>query len=56
VKHVQTDNTYKAVLKKSFAEIGADPKACEECRKCIEECPYDLLVPERLKEAFEVFA
>jgi len=56
MKHVQTDNTFKKQLKERFRALRADPEACEECRKCVEECPYDLPVPERIKEAFEVFA
>jgi len=55
-KHVRTDGTFRQGLRRNFEKIGAAPNACEACRKCIEECPYDLPIPERLKEAFEVFA
>ena len=53
---VFTDGTYRGVLARRFAEIGLDPEACRDCRQCVEECPYDLPVPERLREAFQLFA
>ena len=55
-EHVRADGTYQPQLRKAFAAIGADPDACQECRECVEECPYDLPVPERLKEAFQALA
>jgi predicted aldo/keto reductase-like oxidoreductase len=54
--HVRTDETYKQVLRRSFESLGFDPSSCEECRRCIEECPYNLQVPEKIREAFSVFA
>lgn len=54
--HVRTDNTYQQVLKKRFQAMGLQPDLCRECRKCVEECPFDLPVPERLKKAFEIFS
>lgn len=54
-QHVRTDGTYKHILKKQFLELAVAPNPCEECQQCIEECPYNLPVPERLKEAFEIF-
>lgn len=53
-QHIQTDQTYRQQMQRSFAALGADPNACSECRKCIEECPFNLPVPGRLKEAFDV--
>jgi len=55
VKHVHTDGTYKQFLKKQFQALGLDSNRCEDCQKCIEECPYNLPVPDRLKEAFQIF-
>jgi len=53
-QHVRTDNTYKALLKKEFATLDVDLESCQQCRKCVDECPFDLAVPERLQEAFEL--
>ncbi|MCA1808591.1 MAG: aldo/keto reductase, partial [Lentisphaerae bacterium] len=53
-EHIRTDQTYRQQLAREFAAIGADPTACRDCRKCIEECPFKLPVPERLKQAFAV--
>ena len=53
--HVRTDGTYYQALKRRFAELGLAENPCEECRKCIEECPFKLPVPDRLKEAFDLF-
>jgi predicted aldo/keto reductase-like oxidoreductase len=53
--HVRTDETYKQVLRRNFELLGFDPNSCEECRKCIEECPYNLPVPGKIREAFSVF-
>jgi uncharacterized protein len=37
----------------SSLEVKAD--ACVECKKCIEKCPAGLDIPEKLKEAVEIF-
>jgi predicted aldo/keto reductase-like oxidoreductase len=37
----------------SSLEVKAD--ACVECEKCIEKCPAGLDIPEKLKEAVEIF-
>ena len=55
-QYVKTDNTYKKLIKKQYEMLGYDPDACEECRKCIEECPYNLSIPERLREASVYFS
>jgi len=52
-KHVRTDETYRAILKSRFMSLNGNVAACEECNKCIEECPYDLPIPQRLREALE---
>jgi len=39
-------------LYRSF-EVKAD--ACVECRECVEKCPAGIDIPERLKEAAELF-
>jgi len=54
-QHVRTDDTYKQVLRRNFELLGFDPNSCEECRKCIEECPYNLPVPDKIREAYSVF-
>jgi predicted aldo/keto reductase-like oxidoreductase len=54
--HVRTDETYKQVLRRKFESLGLDPSSCEECRRCMEECPYNLPVPEKIREAFSAFA
>ena len=54
-KHVQTDGTYVRLLKDRYLELGIAADACAECRKCIEECPYDLPIPELLREASATF-
>lgn len=53
---VQTDNTNEQVMRHRFAALGLEENLCKECRKCVRECPFDLPIPERLKEAFEAFA
>ena len=55
-KHVRTDHTFQSELKRRFAALKLDGAACRECRKCVEECPFDLPIPERLKEALEALA
>ena len=52
-KHVRTDDTYRAILKSTFMSLKDNVAACEECNKCIEECPYDLPIPQRLREALD---
>ena len=52
---VQTDETFRQALERSFAALGLDANPCEECRKCVEECPFNLSIPDRLKKAFTVF-
>jgi len=54
VRHVRTDETYGMILKKRFRSLAAQVAACEECGKCVEECPYDLPIPDRLKEAIRL--
>ena len=54
-RHVRTDGTYDQTLKNRFVELGVSPDACVECGKCIEACPFNLPVPDRLREAFETF-
>jgi predicted aldo/keto reductase-like oxidoreductase len=54
-RFVRTDETHRQVLKAQFQRLLASLEPCRECRKCIEECPFKLPVPQRLKEAFEFF-
>jgi hypothetical protein len=42
----QARNAYAGLLKK---EKAADK--CTECEECLEKCPQDIPIPERLKEA-----
>jgi len=55
VKHIKTDHTYKSLMKKKFFKVVQNSGECEGCGKCIEECPYDLPIPGKIKEAYEVF-
>jgi predicted aldo/keto reductase-like oxidoreductase len=55
VKSVRTDNTFKQVLRRNFEALRFNSNSCEECRKCIEECPYNLPIPDKIREAFSVF-
>lgn len=55
-RFVRTDDTNRQVLKTQFQKLLPTVKPCAECRKCVEECPFKLPVPERLKEAFAFFA
>jgi len=35
--------------------LAVPPDACEECRECLERCPAEIDIPERMKEAIRVF-
>jgi len=45
---------YLGIQLYSSLEVKAD--ACKECEKCIEKCPAGLEIPEKLKEAVEMFS
>ena len=46
----------KWMARELYASLDVTPEACENCRRCVEECPAGLEVPERLKEAAAAFA
>jgi len=34
-----------------YRSLTVNADACSECEQCVEHCPYDVAVPERLKTA-----
>jgi predicted aldo/keto reductase-like oxidoreductase len=38
-----------------YRGLAISPEECTECGTCLEECPADIPIPERLKEAVELF-
>ncbi len=55
-RYVRTDDTNRQVLRGHYQKLASGAKACIECGRCIEECPFKLPVPQRLKEAAAFFA
>jgi predicted aldo/keto reductase-like oxidoreductase len=39
-----------------YRSLEVSPEECIECEACMEECPAGIPIPERLKEAVELFA
>jgi len=39
-----------------YMSLKVKPDSCKECEKCMEKCPAGLSIPERLKEALDVFS
>ena len=39
-----------------YRSLEVSPEECIECEACVEECPAGIPIPERLKEAVELFA
>jgi len=39
-----------------YRSLEVKPDLCTECRQCEEKCPASLSIPERLKEALELFS
>jgi predicted aldo/keto reductase-like oxidoreductase len=39
-----------------YHSLEVSPEECIECEACMEECPAGILIPQRLKEAVELFA
>jgi len=38
-----------------YMSLKVKPDSCKECEKCMKKCPAGLNIPERLKEALDVF-
>jgi len=53
VEHIQTDATFALMLRRQFAALSIPEGGCRECGKCLEECPFDLKIIDRLKVAFD---
>jgi predicted aldo/keto reductase-like oxidoreductase len=40
----------------AYRSLAVSPEECIECESCVEECPAGIPIPERLREAVELFA
>ncbi|UCH35248.1 MAG: aldo/keto reductase [Armatimonadota bacterium] len=56
VRRFHTDVALRDSSRAHYGRLAVTAAACAECLECVERCPFDLDIPERLREAHKLLS